>query len=137
MSNEWSDQPSIWDSFRDWLQQVIIDPHIVRVGLAQLLQPLLDCREAYLVVLIVCGQAREHADAPHLLRPLRARRERPRHRAAEKGDEFPSPHICTQAQGKFMLASGWIVSSSPAMTGSKSGKEIACELRERVVARPH
>jgi hypothetical protein len=63
--------------------KAMINPHIVAVGPAQLLQPLLECREAYLVVLIVHGRAREHADAPHLFALLRARRERPRCRSAE------------------------------------------------------
>src|SRR5262245_2050815 len=67
--------------------KAMINPHIVAVGPAQLLQPLLECREAYLVVLIVLGRGREHADAPHPLGLLRARRERPRHcRAAEQRD---------------------------------------------------
>ena len=51
----------------------IINPHIVAVGPTQLLQPLLECREAYIVVLIVPGQARKHADAAHALSLLRTR----------------------------------------------------------------
>jgi hypothetical protein len=38
------------------------------------------------------------ADLP-ITRLLRARRKRPRRRAAEKANEFTSPHIRTQAQG--------------------------------------
>jgi len=57
-----------------------------------LLQLLLECREAYLVVLIVHGCAREHADAPHPLGLLRPRRQRPcGHSAAAKQDDEIAP----------------------------------------------
>ena len=52
----------------------IIDPHIVAVGPTQLLQPLLECSDAYLVILIVPGQARKHADAAYAISLLRTRR---------------------------------------------------------------
>src|SRR5262249_9504939 len=43
---------------------------------------------------VVRGQASEHADPPHPLALLRARRERPRdHRAAEQRDELASAHV--------------------------------------------
>ena len=41
--------------------------------------------------------AREHANAPHPLRLLRARRERPRRCAAEKRDELAPPHSITSS----------------------------------------
>ena len=54
------------------------------------------CRNAptqALILRIVRGAPREHADAPHPLALLRARRERPRRRrAAEKRDEFAPLH---------------------------------------------
>ena len=69
--------------------QPIIDPHIVAVGPTQLLQPLQECRDAYIAILIVPGQARKHADAPHAIGLLRTRRHRPRcRRAAEQRDEL-------------------------------------------------
>jgi hypothetical protein len=83
----------------------MINPHIVAVGPAQLLQPLLECREAYLVVLIVHGQGREHADAPHPLALLCARREWPRSRAAEQFDEIASPHVPPSARGSHPTTS--------------------------------
>jgi hypothetical protein len=43
--------------------------------------------------LIVGGQIHEHANPFHPLRLLRARRARPRHRAAEKRDELASSHV--------------------------------------------
>jgi hypothetical protein len=55
-------------------------------------------REAAMAFRIVGGPIRQHADAPHPLVLLRARRELPcRYRAAEKANELTSPHILTQA----------------------------------------
>jgi hypothetical protein len=47
-----------------------------------LLQSLHKSREAGLCVRIVRGHANKHSDAPHSVTLLRARRERPRRRAA-------------------------------------------------------
>ena len=59
------------------------------IGPAQLLQPLQERRDAGLKFRIVRGCVQEHADAPHPLGLLRARRERPRsRRAAEQRDEL-------------------------------------------------
>src|SRR5262249_16531732 len=77
--------------------KAIINPHIVAVGPAQLLQPLLECREAYLLVLIVHGRGREHADPPHPLCLLRACLKRPRSRAAEQRDEVAPLHSVTSS----------------------------------------
>src|SRR5262245_16665099 len=77
--------------------KAIINPHIVALGPAQLLQPLLECREAYLVLLIVHGRGREHTDAPHRGRLLRARRERPRRGGAEQCDERAPLHSITSS----------------------------------------
>jgi len=57
-----------------------VDPHVAADSPAQLLQALQKRRDAGLPVRIVSGRADEHADAPHPLRLLRARGERPRHR---------------------------------------------------------
>ena len=63
------------------------------IGPAQLLQPLQERRDAGLRFRIVRGCGHEHADAPHPLGLLRARRERPRRRrAAEQRDELAPPH---------------------------------------------
>ena len=59
-----------------------VDPHVAAVGPAQLLQPLQECRDAGLPFRIVRGTWHEHADAPHPLGLLRARRKRPRRRCA-------------------------------------------------------
>src|SRR5262249_43366076 len=61
---------------------------------AQLLQSLLERREADLHARIVRSPGHEHADAAHLLGLLRARRERPRGCcAAEERNEFAPPHV--------------------------------------------
>ena len=69
--------------------QRIVDPHVAAVGPAQLLQPLHERCQTGLTFVHRPRQAREHADAPHPLALLRARRERPRRRrAAEQRDEL-------------------------------------------------
>jgi len=56
-------------------------------------EPLHECCHASLKLRIVCGAGHQHADAPHPLGLLRARRERPRgHRASEQRDELASLH---------------------------------------------
>jgi hypothetical protein len=60
----------------------IIDPQIAAVGPAQLLQSLLECRDAGLNVPSFRSCAMEHADAPHAVCLLRAHRERPSCRRA-------------------------------------------------------
>src|SRR5262249_17302929 len=66
-----------------------IDPHVAAIGPAQFLQALQERRKTRLCLLIIRGQAHEHADPPHL---LRARRERPHRRAAEQRDELAPLH---------------------------------------------
>jgi hypothetical protein len=76
-----------------------VDPHVAAINPAQLLQALQECREASLALRIVRRQAHEHANASHLLRLLRARRERPRGRADEKRDELaPLYHSITSSE---------------------------------------
>src|SRR5262249_58372053 len=75
-----------------------IDLHISADGPAKRLQPLQEGSEPCLVMRIVrrCGE--EHADAPHPLALLRARRERPRGcRATEQRDEFAALHSITSS----------------------------------------
>ena len=62
-------------------------------------QPLQERRDAGLIFRIVRGCGQEHADAPHPLGLLRARRERPRRRRTTQNTEkFPPPHVRPQAQ---------------------------------------
>ena len=59
------------------------------------------CRNAptqALTFRIVRGCGQEDADAPHPLGLLRARRERPRRRAAEQRDELAPPHVLPSAE---------------------------------------
>ena len=75
-----------------------IDPHVAAVGPAQLLQALQERRDAGCVP-DRPRPCHEHADAPHPLGLLRARRERPRcRRATENTEKFPPPHVRPLAQ---------------------------------------
>src|SRR5262249_13183349 len=69
-----------------------VDPHVAADGPAQDRKPLLESPDPGLKYRIVrrCGQ--QHADPPHSLLLLRARRERPCHRAAEERDELAPPN---------------------------------------------
>src|SRR5262249_5025433 len=71
----------------------IVDPHVAADGPAQFPEPLQERRIAGLCFRLVRSDGGKHADPPHPLALLRARRERPRYcRAAVKCDEFPTPH---------------------------------------------
>src|SRR5262249_50878714 len=76
----------------------VVDLHIPADGPAQLLQPLMESRKAHLTFRIIGGVIHEHADAPHALALLRARRERPcRRRATEQRDELAAVHSITSS----------------------------------------
>src|SRR6516164_6650910 len=82
-----------------------VDPHIAAIAPAQLLQGLLERREAGLTLRIVCGPAHEYADAPHTPALLRTRCERPCHSAAEPGYQFSPPdgdwHVTPHARAAW------------------------------------
>src|SRR5215470_15860203 len=70
-----------------------IDQHASAVGPPELLECCSERCEASVPLRIALGESHQRADAPHPIRPLRARRERPRgYTAADKCDEFPPPH---------------------------------------------
>ena len=70
-----------------------VDPHVAPYGPACLLQPLQERREAGLAFRLIGSRVHEHADVPHPLALLRARRERPGSRAADERDELAPPHM--------------------------------------------
>src|SRR5262249_59699269 len=76
-----------------------LDCHVAAIGPAKLLEALHKCRHATLRLWIVRRERIQHTDAPHSLRLLRARRERPRCcRAAEQRDErAPLHHSITSS----------------------------------------
>src|SRR5262245_65180631 len=57
----------------------------------------MESREACLTFRIIGGEVHEHADAPHAARLLRARRERPRRRAAKERDDLAPSHSITSS----------------------------------------
>src|SRR5262249_55523954 len=108
-----------------------VDPHCATVAPAQLLQDLLEGRDAGLSFRIVRGPIHEHADAPHPLRLLCARHERPRDsRAAEQRDQRAAHHSITSSarassDGGTMtpsaLAVGRLITSS-SLVGNSTGR---------------
>src|SRR5262249_32844667 len=54
-----------------------LHPHVTAIDPSQLLQPLLQGRDATLPLGVVLGEDGEHADTARLVRLLRARRKRP------------------------------------------------------------
>src|SRR5262245_1847669 len=73
-----------------------LDLYVAPDGPARLLQALQKCPLARLSQRIVGSTVMEHADAPHPLALLRARRERPRSSAAER-DELAALHSITSS----------------------------------------
>src|SRR5262249_28678269 len=74
----------------------IFDADIGIIGPTQLLKPLLERRDVKARLRIVRDAVHQHADAPHPLALLRARRTRPHcRRAAEQRDKFPALHSIT------------------------------------------
>src|SRR5262245_18183453 len=70
---------------------------VLAYGPAQLRERLREGRVADLPFRIVRGQVRKHADAPHPLCLLRARRHWPRRRPAEQRDELAALHSITSS----------------------------------------
>src|SRR5215472_7504017 len=56
-------------------------------------KPLAKRRDTQLSFRIALGERHQHADTPHALALLRARRERPRGRAAKQRDELAAVHV--------------------------------------------
>src|SRR5262249_6404246 len=73
---------------------------------------------------IIGGEIHEHADAPHPLALLRARRERPCGRAADQRDELPASHSRPQGSKPRTASSH----SRPGLGTGRGG----CELRQIV-----
>src|SRR5262249_49516929 len=63
----------------------------------KLLESLPECGHISLKFRVALGMRHQHADLPHPFALLRARRERPCHRAAEKRDELAPPHSITSS----------------------------------------
>src|SRR5262245_16888468 len=69
-------------------------------------QAVMERRDASLRYWIIRGRGHEHADAPHPLDLLRARRKWPRRHAAVQRDELARLHWVTRLQGSRIKYSG-------------------------------
>jgi hypothetical protein len=90
--------------FREYLRlranrrKASVDADIAAFRPSTLFQPLPECRKASLCLRIVLGEAHQHADPPHSVGLLCARRERPRcGSAAEQRDELAAFHSITSS----------------------------------------
>jgi hypothetical protein len=68
-----------------------VDPHVAAIGPTQVCKRLRERRDLSLPHGIVFVVLHEHADAPHSIALLRARRKRPSRRATEERDELAPP----------------------------------------------
>src|SRR5262249_7114915 len=75
----------------------VVDPDVLADRPPQLLQTLRKRREAGVRLWIVGLHGHQHTDAPHPFGLLRARRERPRGRAADQRDELAALHSITSS----------------------------------------
>src|SRR5438105_14288101 len=87
----------------------IFDQDVAAGRPSELPKPLPEILKITLRVRIILGDPQQYRDPPHSdhwhRRLLRARRDRPHRRAAEKANELTSPHIRTQAQGQYCIGS--------------------------------
>src|SRR5215468_1653165 len=87
-----------------------IDLHITAIGPAQLLQALLERRDAGFCLRIIHGEWYEHAHSPHALGRLRARRHRPRRSATKQRYELAPLHHSIASSARASTEAG---TSSP------------------------
>src|SRR5262249_34007165 len=107
-----------------------VDAHVAADGPAEERQRLQERPDEGLKLRIVRGRGQEHADAPHPLALLRARRERPRgHRAAEQLDELaPTDHSITSSARARSIG---LFHSIPALIDSALCCLVLCETSSR------
>src|SRR5262249_14063314 len=80
------------------------DPYIASGDPARLREPLQERPEPGLLFRVVRGCRHQHADAPHPFALLRARRNRPRGRAAKQRDERAAFHSITSSASASNLS---------------------------------
>src|SRR5262249_30609347 len=88
----------------------LLDVDIVTFDPPEILQAPAECRHAELAFgVILCQPCNQHTDAPHPLRLLRARRERPSgYRAAEQRDELAASHHSITSSARARSVSGTV-----------------------------
>src|SRR5262245_17648703 len=109
---------------------VIVRPDVACFRPTQVLQRLAERRNARLCLRIALGKAHQHADPPHALALLRARRDRPCCRAAEQRDEraplhsITSPARASRVGGISMpsMRAVWALMTSSNLADCSTGK---------------
>jgi hypothetical protein len=112
--------------FRTSGRKTSLDVDITALRPSESLELLSKFHQAHLGFCIVLGQAHQHPDAPHPVRLLRPRHERPRRRAAEKRDEL----------APFHLGAHSITSSARASTVAGTSTAIALAVLGQPASRP-
>src|SRR5262249_18339816 len=104
-----------------------IDADIAALRPSEPLELLSKFHDARLGFRIVLGQAHQHPDAPHCLRLLRARRERPSDgSAAEERDERAPLHSITSSASASSLSGIWRSSAWAVMRSMASPNFVRC-----------
>src|SRR5262249_9156193 len=103
-----------------------VDSQVAAHRPTELLQPLQERCEASLVVGIVRIPRHEHTDPPHPLALLRARRERPRRRAAEQRDELAPFHSITSSAATCSVSGPFIPSAFAVFRLMTSSNLVGC-----------
>src|SRR5262249_2089248 len=103
------------------------DTDVAAVGPTELCHPLKERRVAGLTFRIVRGRGVQHADAPHALARLRARRDRPRSRTAEQRDEMAAAaHSITSSASASSLSGIWRPSALAVLRLMASSNFVGC-----------
>src|SRR5262249_35675791 len=92
-----------------------VHPHVAAIGPPQARKRLNERRDVRLPTRIVFVAGHEHADAPHAVALLRARRERPRRGAAEERDEFARPNHSITSSARASSVGGMVMPSALAV----------------------
>src|SRR5438132_13586632 len=103
-----------------------IDTHVAAFAPAQFLQLSQKRRDLDACLRIALGNLKEHTDPPHPLPLLRARRERPCHRAAEQRDELASLHSITSSASASSLSGIWRPSALAVFRLMASSNFVGC-----------
>ena len=116
-------------------RKAIVDAQITTFRPSKLLKSLTESREALFHLGIILGEANQHADAPHALRLLRPRSERPRcYRTTEQGYKIAPFHCLPVSQDRASYRLKAAVGKARLM--SALGQKQTCAVHKPMSALP-